>query len=221
MSTSQPIALVPVRDPRRSKTRLSTLLDADARAALTGAMLADVVHALAGAGLQRIVVLAAGPGAQAAATALGVDVLRDPPGELGLDAALAAAARRIRANASLVVPADLPLLRPSDVTDLLGTPGEVVVAPTHDGGTGALLRRPAWLIDTSYGVRSAARHLHTARTAGLAAERIEIAGFSADIDTPEDLLAARTSPLLGRVTAHVLRDELLDVLPVPLDAGTA
>lgn len=206
MSPTPPLVLVPVRDPGRGKTRLSSALGRDARAALTGAMLADVVGALHGAGMQRIVVLAGGPVAASAATALGVDVLLDPPGEHGLNAALSAASRRIRANASMVVPADLPLLTPDDVTELVGTAGEVVVAATQDGGTGGLLRRPAWVIDPVYGGRSAARHLLAARQAGYTAERADIAGFTVDVDDPDDLQHVATHPALGQVTAHVLRD---------------
>lgn len=206
MSPTPPLALVPVRDPGRGKTRLSSVLGKEARAALTGAMLADVVTALHGASLHRIVVLAGGPAAASAATALGVDVLLDPPGDHGLNAALMAAARRIRANSSLVVPADLPLLSPEDVTELVGTAGEVVVAATQDGGTGGLLRRPAWVIDPVYGGRSAARHLLAARQAGYSAERADIAGFSIDVDDVEDLQHVARHPALGQVTAHVLRD---------------
>ena len=206
MSPIQPLALVPVRDPGRGKTRLSSVLGRDARAALTGAMLADVVAALHGAGLDRIVVLAGGPAASSAATALGVDVLLDPPGDQGLNAALMAASRRIRASSSIVVPADLPLLTPDDVTQLAATAGEVVVAATQDGGTGGLLRRPAWVIDPIYGGRSAARHLLAARQAGYSAERADIAGFAIDVDDADDLQAVSSHPALGQVTAHVLRD---------------
>ena len=206
MSPTPPLALVPVRDPGRGKTRLATVLGPDARAALTGAMLADVVAALHGAGLQRIVVLAGGQVAASAATALGVDVLLDPPGEHGLNAALLAASRRIRANSSVVVPADLPLLTPQDVTALVETAGEVVVAATQDGGTGGLLRRPAWVIDPVYGGRSAARHLLAARQAGYTAERADIPGFTVDVDEPDHLQQVAQHPALGQVTAHVLRD---------------
>lgn len=206
MSPTPPLALVPVRDPGRGKTRLASALGPEARAALAGAMLADVVTALHGAGLQRIVVLAGGQLAASAATALGVDVLLDPPGDHGLNAALLAASRRIRANASIVVPADLPLLTPQDVTALVETAGEVVVAATQDGGTGGLLRRPAWVIDPVYGGRSAARHLLTARQAGYTAERADIPGFAVDVDDPDDLQQVAGHPALGQVTAHVLRD---------------
>lgn len=206
MSPTPPLALVPVRDPGRGKTRLSGVLGREARAALTGAMLADVVAALQGAGLDRIVVLASGPVAASAATALGVDVLLDPPGQHGLNAALLAASRRIRANSSMVVPADLPLLSPDDVSTLAATAGEVVVASTQDGGTGGLLRRPAWVIDPVYGGRSAARHLLAARQAGYSAERVDVPGFATDVDDADDLRLVSSHPELGPVTAHVLRD---------------
>lgn len=206
MPPTPPLALVPVRAPGQGKTRLAGVLGREARAALAGAMLADVVAALQGAGMERIVVLAAGPAAASAARALGVDVLLDPPGDHGLNAALAAASRRIRANASVVVPADLPLLTPADVTALVATAGEVVVAATHDGGTGGLLRRPAWVVETSYGGRSAARHLLAARRAGFCAERVDIPGFTTDVDDADDLRLVADDASLGPVTAHVLRD---------------
>lgn len=206
MSPLQPLALVPVRDPGLAKSRLADVLGREARAALTGAMLADVVTALHGAGLKRIIVLAGGPVASSAAKALGVDVLLDPPGEQGLNAALAAASRRVRASSSLVVPADLPLLTAQDVTTLVGTAGEVVVAATKDGGTGGLLRRPAWVIDPVFGGRSAARHLMTARQAGFSAERVDVDGFTMDVDDGDDLQHVSDHPALGAVTGRVLRD---------------
>jgi 2-phospho-L-lactate guanylyltransferase len=198
------VVLVPFRDPSSAKTRLSPGFDPEARRSLASAMLVDVVAALQGAGLERIVVLAGGPMAAAAARALGVDALPDPPGG-GLDRALAAAARRVRADASLVVPADLPTLRPDDVTAVLDTDGEVVVAPTADGGTGALLRRPAWVMPTSYGGRSAARHLLAARRAGLSATRVDVAGFALDVDVSDDVESALATSDLGPATANVLR----------------
>lgn len=198
-----PVALVPFRDPVGAKTRLSPRFGVEERRSLASAMLVDVVGALQGAGLTRVVVLAGGPLAAAAARALGLDALPDPPGG-GIDAALAAAARRIRADSSLVVPADLPTLTADDVTTVLQTDGDVVVAPTDDGGTGALLRRPAWVLATSYGGRSAARHLLAARQAGLGATRVEVPGFALDVDTPDDLeLLVGRQP--GPATARVLR----------------
>lgn len=204
MPPTPPITLVPVRDPGVGKNRLAATLSAEQRAALTSAMLADVVTALHRGGVRRVVALASGPLAAAAARTLGVDVLLDPPGRPGLNEALRVAAGRIRATSSLVVPADLPLLQAEEVARLIAMPGEVLVAPTHDSGTGGLLRRPAWAIDTSYGPRSSVRHLVSARKAGYEAERIDMPGFRADVDDLEDLLAVAASPHLGLVTRRVI-----------------
>ena len=63
----------------------------------------------------------------------------------------------------------------------------VVVAPTVDGGTGALLRRPAGVIATAYGPSSAAAHTALAEQAGLTAVRLDLAELALDVDTPEAL----------------------------------
>lgn len=199
------LALVPVRSPGEGKTRLASELTREERAALSGAMLADVTAALAASRVARIVVVAGGAPAAAAASALGLDVLLDPPTVRSLDAALAAAAARIGSvPSSVVVAADLPCLTPADVDALLDSAGDVAVAPTDDGGTGGLLRRPGDAIATAYGRDSAERHLTTAREAGLRTERIHRAGFAADVDTWADLLALPPDGV-GAATAAFLR----------------
>lgn len=182
------VALVPLRAPGAGKTRLAPQLSVEQRAALAGAMLADVCHALERSHVDRVVVAAGGSSAVAAAAALGVEAMHDPPDLPGLDAALRVAAARLgRAGTLLVVTADLPLLRAEDVDAVLAEDAEVVVAPTDDGGTGALLRRPPTAITTAYGPDSAARHLRRARTAGLRATSVRRQGLAHDIDTWEDL----------------------------------
>ena len=174
------LCIVPLRSPGAGKTRLSPLLSRAERAALSGAMLADVVHALRGAGLDRIVVAASGDAAAAAASALGCDVHIDPDDVDTLDGALAAAAGRHAAPGDdvLVVQADLPLLTPADVHALVATDAPVVVAPTLDGGTSALLRRPGAVIGTSYGPASARCHLDLADAAGVRHALVERAGVA-------------------------------------------
>jgi 2-phospho-L-lactate guanylyltransferase len=109
----------------------------------------------------------------------------------GLARALAAAdAAAAAAPATVVVVADLPLLRAYDVDAVCaaGSRGPcAVVAPTADGGTGALLRRPASLLGTAFGAESAAAHLRLATAAGIPAMRLELSGFALDVDTAEDL----------------------------------
>jgi 2-phospho-L-lactate/phosphoenolpyruvate guanylyltransferase len=206
MDTLPIVALVPLRAPGTGKTRLAPRLSVEQRAALAGAMLADVCHTLERSPVDRIVVVAGGPSAVSAAAALGLDVLHDPPEVAGLDGALRAAAARLGpAAGSLVVTADLPCLEVADVEAVLEPDAEVVVAPTADGGTGALLRRPPTAMATAYGPGSAARHLRLAREAGCRPRVVRRRGLAADVDTWEDLRrldARRIGPATSAVLAQ-------------------
>lgn len=198
-------ALVPVRSPGEGKTRLAAELTREERAALSGAMLADVTSALVASAVDRIVVVASGAPAAAAASALGLDVLLDPPTAGTLDAALAAATARLGTLPELlVVAADLPRLTPAEVDALLGTDAAVAVAPTDDGGTGGLLRRPSDAIRTAYGPGSGARHLARAHASGRSAARLDLPGFAGDVDTWEDVTALARG-CVGAATSAFLR----------------
>ena len=209
------VALVPIRSPGVGKTRLAAAgLSPTQRATLSAAMLADVTGALRHADVDSIVVAAAGDEAAAAAAALNLDVLIDPPDTTTLDAAVASAAARIRAAGSLlVVMADLPRLMPEEIDELLSGDAPVVVAPTADGGTGALLRTPPQVIATAYGPQSAHRHLRLADEAGISAQMVRLDGLRHDIDTIDDLEELRNGPV-GPATRHVL-PSLLDVADPP------
>ncbi len=196
--------LVPLRAPGTGKTRLSSVLDSAERAALATAMLADVAASLAAAGLDDVVVVAGGPASATAAAELGLAVSLDPPGVDHLDAALAAATWRLPDDRHvLVVAADLPRLRASDIRAVLAEDAEVVVAPTAAGGTGVLLRRPHGVIPTAFGPGSASRHSELARAAGHRVAIVDRDGIHHDVDTFTDL-AALHEVELGAHTAGVL-----------------
>lgn len=174
-------------------------------------MLADVAAALRCVPVDRIVVAASGPEAATAAAALGLEALLDPTEGGGLDAAVAAASRHFAATAALlVVAADLPRLRPDDVMAVLERREPVVIAPTSDGGTAVLLRRPPQAIPSAYGTGSGVRHWALATAAGLAVARIDRPGLRHDVDTWEDLrelvhghVGAATSAFLERIGARL------------------
>lgn len=212
------VALVPTRSPGPGKSRLAPGLGVEQRAALGTAMLGDVVAALDASPVDRVVVAAAGRRAAAAAGALGVEVLRDPPGTGGLDAAVAAAVARLPRTALLVVMADLPCLTPSDVAGLVRSPATVVIAPTDDGGTGGLLRRPGEVMPTAYGPGSGHRHARLARDHGLTAETLPLPGFARDLDTWQDLVQLDPDRV-GPRTAAFLAD--LDPWPAGTNHGGA
>jgi 2-phospho-L-lactate/phosphoenolpyruvate guanylyltransferase len=200
--SAAPVALVPLRSG--GKTRLGARLDATLRTVLATAMLEDVCTTLVDAGIDRIVVAARGHAAIAAARDLDVEVLPDEPHGGDLDTAVGHATRVLHAPAGLlVVAADLPCLRVQDVHAVLAPTADVVVAPTADGGTGGLLRRPASAIATAYGPGSAARHADLAAAAGLSCATVETVGFRRDVDTVEDLAALRHGQV-GRATGRAL-----------------
>lgn len=207
MPPSPVVAVVPLRSPGAGKTRLAPHLTAAERAALSGAMLADVCATLSRSGVDRIVVAAGGPAAAAAAGALDVDVLLDPPHVRGLNAALETALSRLRtAGTRMIVTADLPWLTAAHVGALIAVSADVVVAPTRDGGTGGLvLRNAATRLRLQYGRSSAEAHRRAAVRAGLTVCRADLDGFRKDVDTWDDIRYAQALPPDGHTHAVVMR----------------
>jgi len=185
-------AIIPLKALDRAKGRLAPDLDPSARRALTAWMFGRVLSACRGAEhIHGVLVVAGDAAAAALAGAHGAAAIVEP--RPGLDAALAAADDACADEpATIVVAADLPLARPADLDRVCAAAGQpgVVVAPTRDGGTGALLRRPPRAIRTRYGPGSAAAHLGLARAAGVAALRLDVPALALDIDTAGQLQEA-------------------------------
>lgn len=209
------LAVVPLRGPGTGKTRLAPSgddgrgLGPSERAVLTSAMLSDVLSAVRDSPITTAVVAAADAPASALAAALGVGVVRDPPGA-DLNGALRAAVGRVPADTVVVLTADLPCVTAEDLAELVSRDAQVVIGPTADGGTSALLRRPPTVIPTAYGHGSAARHLDIARSAGVTSAVVDRPGFRTDVDTWEDLqgllsvdVGPATSVLLDRLAPRL------------------
>ena len=194
--TSGLVAVIPLKALADAKQRLSPALDSDARRRIVVAMFDHVVAVcLATPQVDRVLVVAGDGAAENAALRHGVEVLRDRGG--GLNAAIALADRHVEAeyrddaaSTTLVVAADLPRVEATEIDELalLSSTGPcVLVAPTTDGGTGALLRRPGGVVPPAYGPGSAARHLRAAAQAGVRSARVHLPGLANDVDYPTDL----------------------------------
>lgn len=196
---SEPVtALVPLKALEAAKTRLASALTPTARRDLAARMAAAVCDAcLASPAIASVVLLAGDEAAAGVAAGRDVTVRRSPP---GLGAALADAdAAWADAAATLVVAADLPDVGSGELTALVAAAGEgpaVVVAPTVDGGTGALLRRPPQAIAAAFGHNSAAAHQRAATEAGVRWVRWWSPTLGHDVDEPADL--ARVARLRWR-----------------------
>jgi 2-phospho-L-lactate/phosphoenolpyruvate guanylyltransferase len=217
--------LLPLRSG--GKVRLAAHLSEDQRWRLALAMLDGVVEAVRGAGVSDIRVLADGAAAIDAADARGLPVLADRDttpaptvrsGDAGrlrraVDDGLAACdATHVRA----VIAADLPLLKAEDVAALLDTADRVTIAPTRDGGTGAILLPADCTLATRYGRGSATAHFEAARTAGQETVRLDRTGFAVDLDAAADLTTIIAIARMGTVPGgtrcgQAMTDALLEL----------
>ena len=95
-----------------------------------------------------------------------------------------------RADAVLILPADLPFISVEDIKAMirLAEARSVVIATDRErDGTNALLVRPPGAMEYEYGRGSYERHLQHARRAGLPIAQYESERVSLDIDVPSDL----------------------------------
>lgn len=204
-------AVMPVKSFTRAKQRLVPLLDARERAGLARAMFEDVLQVLVSSPSVAGVLVVTGD-AQAAALArgAGADVLPDPA-EAGLVPAVRAAARALVAAGRagmLVVPADLPLIKPADLELIaLGhrtSPAVTLVAASSDGGTNALACSPPDALPICFGDDSFRRHREVALALGLAPRILTLPRFGRDIDRPGDLFAFLAQPSATRTFAWLV-----------------
>lgn len=194
-------AVVPVKPLAAGKSRLAGRLPREALERLALAMLGDLVEALrAVAAIDCVAVATPDPRVAREAEALGARALLG--GGPGLDAALEDAARALShdgLDALLVVLGDVPGALPEDVAALfdalraLGGRG-VVLAPSRDGGTSALLRAPHDAIANRFGPQSAAAHRALAQRAGVPFRELVLPSLAVDLDRPEDAAAILDGP---------------------------
>jgi 2-phospho-L-lactate guanylyltransferase len=185
-------ALLPVKNPRNAKQRLTGYLPATTREALARVLYEQTIATLCEAsGIDRVVVITSEIAIAAHAREMGASVIEEPE-QLSHSASADAACRYAMGNGAttaLLVPIDVPLVSRSDFEELASAarPG-VVIVPSADGtGTNALARTPPDAIPSCFGPGSFRTHLEQARLRGVPAEVLRLPGLMFDIDTPEDV----------------------------------
>jgi 2-phospho-L-lactate guanylyltransferase len=158
--------------------------------------------------IEQTLVISRDPSALTLAREIGAKTLQED-GAPHLNTALrraAAVARIYSTSGVLILPADLPLLEPADITEILlrtVKPPVVVVCPDrHHSGTNALYQSPAGLIDFAFGIDSFQKHCERAEKANARLEILELPSLGLDLDLPEDL--------------QILRELKKDIHGVPL-----
>lgn len=188
-------AVIPVKSLGAGKSRLLPELPRDRLDALCLAMLEDLIGALqATPALARIAVATPDDRIAAHAQRLGAEALHGP--DPGLNAAIDAAPDKLGLAPDaplLVVLGDVPGARPGEVQQLfealeaMGSGPGAVLAPSRDGGTSALLRRPHGALPARFGPQSAARHREAAQSADVPLREVLLPSLAIDLDRAEDL----------------------------------
>lgn len=180
------VFVIPVRSFRLGKQRLGGVLNEAARVRI-GQDLADHVATTVAAAGGIPMIITADPAVAEWATLSGFPSSPDPG--RGLDAAAGTGVDWAIAAGSewVVLHADLPLLSAGDIRLLIQvlSVGRQPISPSSDGGTSAIGGREEFRF--SFGVSSFHRHL--ARLTD--PEVVARVGLALDIDSPDDLAAAR------------------------------
>ncbi len=186
-------AIIPVKPLKNAKSRLAPVLSPEQRFDLAQAMFRHVLSVTAT--IQQVtgvLVISRDTKALAIAREIGAKTLQE--GAMSnLNPALLRATMVVkswRADAVLVLPADLPFIKAEDLRDMirLATERSLVIATDRErDGTNALLIQPPGAIEYDYGGGSFARHMRLARAAGLIVREYQSDRLSLDIDVPADL----------------------------------
>ncbi|HPH95147.1 MAG TPA: 2-phospho-L-lactate guanylyltransferase [Anaerolineaceae bacterium] len=188
-------AIVPVKPLRRGKSRLASVMNEDQRAELNQKMLQHILDVLGQVPeVGQVLVVSRDSAALALAREHNARTVQED-GAPQLNTALkrATAVARIYATQGvLLLPADLPLVRPEHIRQMVALatqpPVAVIVPDRRRDGTNAMLLNPAGLIsDYNYGPGSFKRHCEQVVAAGMRLEVAEIPAIALDLDLPEDL----------------------------------
>ncbi len=182
-------AIVPFKK-KGAKSRLQAFLTEAEREELAIIMLKDVLVALSESKIEEVVIIS---------TCSKEELLNELQLELrnlkltvrvdekGLNEVLNEVITDEKAS-RLILMADIPLVTPESINELIGHEADVVIAPGREGGTNALfMRRPCEFFVSYYGV-SCLEHIETAKRRNLSYSVHDSFFISADIDEEDDLM---------------------------------
>lgn len=203
------LTIIPVKHLSKAKSSLSTALTLAQRRELVLNMLADVLNAVRDArSVAGTIVISPDEEVLNFARNNGVIGILEPGIELNEALKLAIDQAALKgASSVLILPSDLPLLRAADIENIIAMaspPRDVVIAPSKDNGTNALLLLPPDVINLRFGGESFPSHLAEARRVGIRPHIYRSTNIAIDIDDVEDLLKIETHGL-GTSTQSFLK----------------
>jgi 2-phospho-L-lactate guanylyltransferase len=184
-------AVVPVKTLLKSKTRLSSFFTLQERPQFTLAMLEDVLNALKSSNVRRTIVVSPDLTVEKLVKSFGMTFLLET--QQGLNQALNQATKwclRQAADLVLFLPADVPLITAKDLNQLvkLARNNSMVISPSQNGGTNALLQSPPGLISASFGSDSFKKHISKAAAKHVDTKIYVSSNVMLDIDSEKDLM---------------------------------
>ena len=186
--------VIPVKSLGEGKQRLARILGEEQRKTLTLCMLQDVLSVvIRSASVKETVVVSSDREVLRLAEKLGASALAEKA-NLGVNTAVSAGLEYCvekGCSTVLVLPADIPLLSPSDLEAMVSLgfsgPSMVVCPSLRLDGTNALLLNPPRIIETSYDADSFRGHLSAGRLKGVKVKVYLSGRVMLDLDVPEDI----------------------------------
>ncbi len=178
-------ALIPVKEPGESKTRLSPYLGREERSGLVKAMLSDVLNALDGLVVPLIIT-------SADIEVEGCHILKEEKSQ-GLTRAVEEGkkyALEHGAEAIIFIPADTPLISKRNIEDIisLGRKYMLIISPARKGGVGIIYKRPPDLLSEHFSSTTFPDIINIAERRGLKCYIYDSFYVSLDIDKKEDVI---------------------------------
>ncbi|HEX2979240.1 MAG TPA: 2-phospho-L-lactate guanylyltransferase [Anaerolineaceae bacterium] len=191
-------AIVPVKPLRRGKSRLAGVLSEDERTLLNFSMLGHILKTINDVPeIDQKLVVSRDPAALALAREYGARTVQED-GNPHLNTALrraTAVAQAYNTQGVLILPADLPLLQPEDLQELIShaqrSPAVVISPDRRNEGTNALIVNPPGMIEYMFGTDSFTRHCEQARRLNIPLYVCNNANIALDLDLPDDLELVR------------------------------
>lgn len=186
-------ALIPAKELPRAKLRLSGILNHRERRRFTTFMLIDVLSTVTRCSfIDETVVVSSDSIIRRIAEHFNASFLFD--GGNSLNEALRDALEwctRKGFDRALVIPSDVPMVSDKDIAEIvkLSDEASLVISPSKDYGTNALMLRPPNVMRTCFGGESFRRHLCKAARNRILAKIYKSPRLALDVDSIEDLKA--------------------------------
>jgi 2-phospho-L-lactate/phosphoenolpyruvate guanylyltransferase len=189
-------AVVPVKELKGAKQRLSSCLSPEERRALATIMLEDVLDAVSAVrNLAGMLVVTVDPAATSLASRYGARIAPEGAREGHTGAVTAAARLLVREGKTgmMTLPGDIPRLSSAEIAATLAAHGAApafTIAPAHDDlGSNMIVCSPPDAVPLRFGEDSFYPHLDAARERRIDPLVIRQPGIGMDIDHPVDLVA--------------------------------